>query len=386
MSITIESVKPLHIDRFLFVKITRSDGIVGWGEAGAWGYVEPTIATIEKIAASIIGHDATRIEQLQDRIRRTGRFSGAIISAAMSAIDIALWDAQGKSLGVPVYELIGGKVRDKVRLYHHAYGTSRDALVADSLTAKQSGYTAVGHVNPLLDSCYSTASHESYASRIEEANSVVGELRERLGNSMDIALEFHRRLRPTEARAMLKALEEYHPLFAEDPLPPDEFTALASIVESTTIPIASGERLTSLESFSRLISEVGATYIRPSVTLCGGISSAIKVSSIAEATGAQLVPHNPLGAVSAAASLQLAATLRTVSILEWPSSKDPSWVDMPGYELFVPEQFTIEDGYLSIPDRPGLGIEIDEETLTRFASRFRPLQTRCAYDGSVIDH
>ena len=275
----ITKVEPLLLDRFLYVRIHTDSGLVGLGESGTWGQLEASAAAITKYGEYLIGKDPFPIEHHWNVMLRANHFTGGAITGAVSAIDIALWDIKGKFFNVPVYELLGGKVRHKARLYGHVKGRTIEKLVEEAVRLKDAGFTALGHLNPLLDEDIDQPYYKSHAAKIEGAIDNVRRLREAVGPSVDLCIEIHRRLTPPEAIALARGIEKYTPMFYEDPLRPNSFDAMAQVARHIDIPIATGERFTSLYQFQTLLSRDAVQYLRPDVCLCGGITGAKKIAA-----------------------------------------------------------------------------------------------------------
>jgi galactonate dehydratase len=382
----ITKVEPLLLDRFCYVRIETDQGITGLGESGTWGQLEATAASISKYSEYLVGKDPRPIEHHWNVMLRANHFTGGAITGAVSAIDIALWDIKGKLHGVPVYELLGGKMRHKARLYGHVKGRTAKTLVAEAKRLKAEGFTALGHLNPLLDEDESTPFYKSHAARIEDAIDIVRQLREAVGKDVDLCIEIHRRLTPPEAIALGRGIEKYTPMFFEDPLRPNSFDAMAWVADHIPIPVATGERFTSLYQFQTLLSRHAVQYLRPDVCLCGGITGAKKIAALAEAHDAWIVPHNPLSPVSTAACLQIAACIPNFAIQEYPS-RTPELDG--GKELLGNDLATglsdHEGGFIRIPEAPGIGVELVPDAEKRFPYRPRPIRMRPHVDGSVVD-
>lgn len=382
----ITKVTPLLVDRFLLVRIETDAGITGIGESGAWGQLEASAASITKYGEYLVGKDPRPIEHHWNVMLRANHFTGGAITGAVSAIDIALWDIKGKFFGVPVYELIGGKMRGKARLYGHVKGRTAKTLVAEAKRLKEAGFTALGHLNPLLDEDETTPYYKSHASKIEDAIDIVRQLREAVGPSVDLCIEIHRRLTPPEAIALGRGIEKYTPMFFEDPLRPNSFDAMAWVADHIPIPVATGERFTSLYQFQTLLSRHAVQYLRPDVCLCGGITGAKKIAALAEAHDAWIVPHNPLSPVSTAACLQIAACIPNFAIQEFPSRTPEldGGTEALGNDLAT-GLADHEGGFMRIPDAPGIGVELVPDAERRFPYRPRPIRMRPHVDGSVVD-
>lgn len=384
------SVEPRLVDLFLYVIIRTDEGITGYGEAGAWGHLEASAAAIGKFAEYLVGQDPDRIEHHWNVMQRSNHYTGAAINAAISAIDLALWDIKGQALGVPIHQLLGGRTRDKARVYAWVKGRSTGQLLEQAQLRKAQGFTAIGHLNPLLDESFDSVQNLSHARKINTAVERIGRIREAVGLDVDLCIEMHRRLTPAEAITLGRELAPFHPYFYEDPIKPASIEAMAHVARQIPIPIATGERFISLQQFQTLFASRGAEYARVSVTLCGGITGARKIAALAEAHDIQLVPHNPVSPVGLAACLQLAAAIPNFALLEYPLGT-PEVDTREGLqgEAFLEGVPFAEQGYVPITDRPGLGIRLMEERLAAFPPRKRDIQhinARRHLDGSVMDH
>jgi galactonate dehydratase len=382
----ITKVQPLMIDRFCFVRIETDKGITGIGESGTWGHLEASAAAITKYAEYLVGKDPRPIEHHWNVMLRANHFTGGAINGAVAAIDIALWDIKGKLYGVPVYELLGGKMRDKTRLYGHVKGRTIEKLVEESKRLKAEGFTALGHLNPMLDEDDKQPYFKTHAAKVEEAIDNVRQLREAVGKDVDLCIEIHRRMTPPEAIALGRGIEKYTPMFFEDPLRPNSFDAMAWVADHIPIPIATGERFISIYQFQTLLTRHAVQYLRPDVCLCGGITGTKKVAAIAEAHDAKIVPHNPLSPVSLAACLQIAACIPNFAIQEYPSRTpdlDGS-ADLLGAGVATGLADPI-DGFMAVPDGPGIGLELVADVEKKFPPKPRPIRMRAHFDGSVVD-
>lgn len=376
----ITRVEPLSVDRFLFVKIYTDAGITGIGESGAWGFLEASKAAIQKFGRYLVGEDPLRIEHHWQYMYRFAHFRGAAIMGAISAIDIALWDIAGKHFDVPAYQLLGGAVRNKARVYYHVLGDTREKLVQGVEDARTQGYTAVGHLTPFLDEDRSIPYFKTHVDKMEDAIDAVRQYREAAGDDVDICIEIHRQLTPAEAIVLAKGIEQYHPMFYEDPTLPDNFDSMALIASKVSVPIATGERIHTIHEFQMLLNRNAVQYIRPDVCMAGGLTHTKKIAALAESQYVGVIPHNPLGPVSTAACLQLAACIPNFTIQEYPlGEREP-----PKSEI-VKTPLQVEDGFLLIPDRPGIGIELADDALERFPEILREVETRLHVDGSVVD-
>ena len=374
-------VEPLMLDRYLLVEVETDNGLVGLGESGAWGFLEASRAAIEKFGRYLMGKDPLLIEHHWQYMYRFSHFRGAAIMGAISALDIALWDIAGQHFGVPVYALLGGQVRNKARVYYHVFGSTKEELIDGIVEAKKRGFTAVGHLTPFLDEDRTVPYFKTHADKIRDAIDTVRRYREAVGNEVDLCIEIHRRLTPAEAVQLGLGIEEFHPFFFEDPVTPDNFDEMAYVAQKINIPIATGERFSSLWEFEMLLQRNAVQYVRPDVCLVGGVSGAKKVAALAEAHHVGLVPHNPLSPVSTMACLQIAACSPNFALQEYPTGEEhPPKSDM----VDAPAEHDGQ-GYLKLPDRPGIGVALKPGAREKAPFRAREVQTRLHADGSVVD-
>jgi len=377
----ITKVTPLMLDRYLLVTVETDAGITGIGESGAWGFLEASESAIEKFGRYLVGEDPLRIEHHWQYMYRFSHFRGAAIMGALSAIDIALWDIMGKHFGAPVHQLLGGKVRDKARVYYHVFGDTTETLLAGIVDAKEQGFTAVGHLTPFLDEDRDVPYFKTHADKIGDAIETVRQYREAVGTGVDLCIEIHRRMTPTEAVQLGLGIEEFHPYFFEDPITPDNFDEMAYVAGKINIPIATGERFSSIWEFQMALSRNSVQYIRPDVCLVGGISGAHKIAALAEAHHVGVVPHNPLSPVSTAACLQIAATAPNFALQEYPIGEDVP----PKSDMVSGMAVHDGNGYLVISDAPGIGIELKPDVIEKCPPVPREVITRLHADGSIVD-
>ena len=376
----ITDVRTIFVDRYLFVQVYTDEGIVGLGESGAWGYLEASGGAVETFKRYLIGQDPLRIEHHWQYMYRWTHFRGAAIMGALSAIDIALWDIAGKYFGVPAYQLLGGKTRDKARVYYHVFGDTKEKLIEGCREAKRQGFTAVGHLTPFLDEDHDVPFFKTHVDKMRDAIDTVAQYRDAVGSDVDLCIEIHRRLTPAEAIVLARGIEQYYPFFYEDPILPDSFDAMALVAQNIHIPIATGERLHTIYEFEALLSRGAVQYVRPDVCLAGGLTHSKKIAALAEAHHVGVVPHNPLSPVSTAACIQLAACIPNFALQEYPLGEN-----VPPKSDIVKSTLKLENGFLIIPDAPGIGIELAEDAAERYPYRPRKVHTRQHVDGSVID-
>jgi len=390
----ITDVKTILANRYLFVKIYTDEGLVGLGESGTWGFLDASKGAIDAFKTYLIGQDPLRIEHHWQYMYRCWHFKGSAIMGAISAIDIALWDIAGKYYGTPIYNLIGGKCRDKVRVYGHVGGSSTEEIIANLKRAKSQGYNAIGHLSPFLDESRDVPYYTTHAKEIGEAVERVAAYRDAVGNDVDLLIELHTRLKPADAIAFAKGIEHSYPYFIEDPVGPDNLDSMEWVAAKTFVPIATGERLISPQEFAMLIKKNAVQYIRPDVCMCGGITGTKKIAAIAEANDVLVVPHNPLSPVSTAACLQIAVSIPNFAILEYPGDDQPALSEKYGStnvekgvrkKDVVTTTFKCEQGFMEIPRLPGIGTELVDDIETKFPYVRRPIKTRLHIDGSVVD-
>ncbi|HEV7402445.1 MAG TPA: galactonate dehydratase [Chthoniobacteraceae bacterium] len=350
--------------RWCFLKLTTESGLVGWGEPVVEGKAATVAAAVEEMADFVIGHDATRIEDLWQVLYRGGFYRGGpVLMSAMSGIDQALWDIKGKALGVPVYELLGGAVREKIRVYAWIGGDRPGDVAAEAKAKQQQGYTAIK-----MNGTEETEWIGSPA-RLREAVARAEAIREACGPDFGIAIDFHGRVHKGSAKALMKELEPVKPLFIEEPVLAENNEALLDLRSNCSIPIATGERQFTRWGFKQLLSTGGADIVQPDVSHCGGISELKKIATMAEAYDVAVAPHCPLGPICLASSLQVDFCTPNAFIQEQSLGIHYNQgSDLLDY-LVDPTVFHYADGFVDRPLKPGLGIEIDEAKVRAAATR-----------------
>ena len=377
----ITRVETILAHRYLLVRVHTDAGIVGLGESSAWGYLEASAQVVEKFARYLVGQDPRRIEHHWQYLYRAFYFRGAAIMGALSAIDIALWDIKGRALGVPVHELLGGPTRERVRVYLDVGGRTVDDVVAACVAAKERGFTAVGHVPPIVDGTKADPVYRTHAFRMRDAVEAVRRYREAVGDDVDLCIELHRQLKPAEAIELGRALEPFHIMFYEDPLKPDNLDAMAHVARQIGVPVATGERLHTVQEFAMLLARRGAEYVRPSLGLCGGFTGARKIAALAEAHEVEVSLHHVSSPVLTAANVQFAAAIPNFAIMEYQHNDDRP----PKGDLVVEPIRYDGQGYLLVPDAPGIGCELAADAAERQPYSMRTIETRLHLDGSVVD-
>jgi L-alanine-DL-glutamate epimerase-like enolase superfamily enzyme len=341
---------------FLFVTVDTDAGIYGVGEAGITGRELAVIGAVEHFKPLLVGQDPFRSEHIWQALFRGGFFPAQrILTAAISAIDIALWDIKGKALGVPIYELLGGRVRDKVVCYPHNVGHRAEVapLVESCLQTKAEGWKFVRWGLPEEDEILEP--RRAVLTALKQFQAV----REAVGDEIEIVFDVHTRLDLPDVVWLCREVEPFHPYFMEDPLRSENPDSFKTLRPRTSVPLAAGEQFSSKWEFRQLIEEEWIDYARIDLCIAGGFSEAKKVAGWCETHSIKLALHNPLGPVSTAACLQLNLACPNFGVQEQPARPGTMLTDV------VPVQPEWEDGYLLAPARPGLGVEFDREAARR---------------------
>lgn len=374
----IVDMKVFNVDcyrtNWVFIKIYTDEGIDGVGEATLEFREHALIGAIEDVRDCLIGKDPRNIEALcQDMYRGSYWRVGPVLMSAISGIEMALWDILGKSLGVPVYQLLGGKVRDKVKIYANAWFPGAKTIEDFALAAKKT--KALG-VKAIKWDPFGKNYMDMPAAELTKALECVAAVRDAVGPDMDLLIEAHGRFNVPTALTIARELEEFKPKFFEEPVPPDNLDALAYVNNHVNIPIAAGERLYGVSDFAKLLERNAVEYCQPDISHAGGILELKKISAMAQAKLVSFAPHNPSGPFANAASLQLAACSPNFEILETMIT------DIDWRKDLTNEDLRYEDGYLYIPDKPGLGIELNEEAALEHPYYQKHLRH---YNGELTD-
>ncbi|WP_105974263.1 galactonate dehydratase [Streptomyces geranii] len=347
--------------RWLFLRVATDEGITGWGEPVVEGRAETVRAAVHELADYLVGRDPLRIEDHWQVLTKGGFYRGGpILSSAVAGIDQALWDIAGKTYGVPVHRLLGGPVRDRVRMYAWIGGDRPSDVAELAEEQMKAGFTAVK-----MNASAELAPIDTPA-RTAEVVERVAAVREVLGDERDIAVDFHGRASTAMARRLLSRLEPLHPLFVEEPVAPEHSANLRGLVESTSIPLATGERLYSRWDFREVLAS-GIAVAQPDLSHAGGISEVRRISAMAETYDVTMAPHCPLGPIALAASLQIAFSVPNFLIQEQSMGIHYNQrADLLEY-VMDPEPFRFRDGYAVASTAPGLGVDIDEKAVRRAA-------------------
>ena len=353
--------------RWLFLKIHTDAGIVGLGEPITEGRAKTCAAAVEEMSHYLIGKDPRAVVHHWQALYRHAFYRGGpILTSALSGIDQALWDIKGKALGVPVYELLGGPTRNRIRVYAHAGSP-------ESIRERAAqGFTA-----------FKTGPFKRRPARIVETKGFIDRaaerfaaLREAAGPEADVGIDFHGAISPQTAKVLIKAIEPYQPMFIEEPVQCQNVDVMAEMARSTHIPIATGERIFTKWGFREILEKGAASILQPDLCHAGGITEVRLIAGMAEAYYAAIAPHNPLGPISLAAGIQLAASIPNFLCQEQVSLG----------EGYLKKPFVVRDGYIDLPTGPGLGIELDENALAgKINHDWHNPQTYDADDGSVVD-
>jgi len=349
--------------RWLFLKLETEDGLTGWGEPIVEGRARTVACAVKELMEKyVINRDFNEIEDIWNVLYRGGFYrGGSILMSALSGIDQALWDLKGKSLGVPVYELLGGSCRSKVRVYRWIGGDQPNKVTDEAKKCLNKGFTAVKmNISGKLKFIES-------AKHVAEIIERVQLLRETIGNENDIAIDFHGRVSPTFAPILIKKLEAFSPLFIEEPVLPGYTGSLRLVKNKTFSPIALGERLYSRWDFKPYLENNLVDVVQPDVSHAGGITECKKIASYAEIYGAHVAIHCPLGPIALAASLQLAFSIYNYLIQETSIGIHYNeGIELIDY-VVNKEIFEVKNGYVEIFKQPGLGIKMNEDVVKEAA-------------------
>lgn len=349
--------------RWLFLKITTTDGIEGWGEPIVEGRADTVKAAVEEMSEYLIGKNAGHIEDLWQVLYRGGFYRGGpILTSALSGIEQALWDIKGKKLGVPVYELLGGPVRERMKVYCWIGGDTPSDVANEAVSKVEAGYQAL--------KMNGTGAMEwiDSASKIQQAVANLAAVREAVGYDIGVGIDFHGRVHKSMAKVLTKELEPFKPMFIEEPVLPENNEALREIARASSIPIATGERMYTRWDFKQLLMDGYVDIIQPDLSHAGGIWEVRKIAAMAEAFDVAVAPHCPLGPIALAASLQLDFCTPNAFIQEQSLGIHYNQgSDLLDY-LEDRSVFEYKDGYVERLTSPGLGININEQKVREMAA------------------
>ncbi|MBX3031998.1 MAG: mandelate racemase/muconate lactonizing enzyme family protein [Chloroflexi bacterium] len=355
------------------VRITTDTGITGVGQSGAWGFPDATQKIVEQYAEWLVGQDPLRIEHIQQYLYRMRPFRGNLVSGALSAIDIALWDIKGKHYGAPVWDLLGGRVRDKVRLHLLLEGSDPDSIRANAKIAAEEGFTALKY-----DPLQAGYQDQTLARLIEGARDMAAAAREVVGLDVDLIFELHRKLTPMQGLAVAEALAEFRPLFIEDPIQIDSVMLQGELAKRFSFPLANGERMNTIWEFRDLLAAGGPQYVRPDLGVAGGITQVKKIAAIAESYHSALVTHNFQGPLITAAAVHVDVSIPNFITQEYLQLDESP---RPADAVFRTACKRV-GGYIPAPEAPGIGVTLDEELLGKASPKYMPTASVVRVDGS----
>lgn len=369
----ITQLEMFHVrPRWLFLKMHTDEGLVGWGEPIVEGRARTVEMAVRELESYLIGKDPRRIEHHYQAMRRHAFYRGGpVLDSAISGVEQAMWDIFGKSVGLPIYQLLGGPTRERIRVYAHCGGQTPEEAADRAKQRVREGFTALktgfpGRTVKLVET----------PAFVQRCVDYLGTLREAVGDEIDIAVDFHGKFSPATAIRVIKEIEPFHPMFVEEPCLNENVDTMVTIARSTTIPIATGERLFTRFGFREWIEKQAAVIYQPDLSHAGGIFECRKIAAMAETYYAGIAPHCPLGPIALAAGLQLDAAIPNFVCQEHVSLG----------EGYLKQPFVIKDGHVDLPSRPGLGIEVDEEALQdKIFDGSWPNPETYHEDGSVAD-
>ena len=342
--------------RWLFLKIETDEGLIGWGEPVLEGRAHTVATAVDELSDYLVGEDPLQIEKHWQAMYRGAFYRGGpILMSAIAGVDQALWDIKGKYHDAPVHQLLGGQVRDRIKVYAWVGGDRPADIVASAQQAVADGFSAT-KMN--LTEELQVVDH---LSKIDDAVERIASLRSAVGNKLDIAVDFHGRVHAPMAKVLIKAIEPYNPLFIEEPVLSEHLETMAQLRRNTHIPIATGERLYSRFDYKNLFTLGAADIIQPDLSHAGGITECKKIAAMAESWDLALAPHCPLGPIALAACLQIDAVSQNAFIQEQSQGIHYNQSNELTDYLSDPSVLHFSDGYVDIPQGPGLGIDINED-------------------------
>ena len=369
----IDKVESFFIRNGYVIRIHTDTGISGVGQTACWGYPEAVDSIINTFKKHLIGQNPLRIEHHWQYLYRMGPFRGTALSGAISAVDIALWDIKGKHFGVPIWELLGGNCRDKIRLHLLGGGSTPETMYDAAKAAVEEGFTALK-----FDPVVGGFQDMTVDRLVKTARDIVAAAREGGGPDLDLIVEVHRKLTPMNGIVLESALAPFNLYFIEDPIQIDTISTQAELAKRMTTPLAIGERNVSIWEFRELLEAGGPQYVRPDLGLAGGITHCKKIAALAEAYHSAVVTHNFLGPLITAASLHLDTSIPNFITQEYTKGDESE--DFAVYKV----AYQREGGYIPIPEAPGLGIELDDSLIEE--NPYQPMNTGTTLlreDGSV---
>ncbi len=387
LKITKLEIIPVHSCRTIFVKMHTNAGIIGIGEGTVEGRIPTTMTAIQELEKYLIGKDPRQpAHHWQAMYRHAFYRGGIILTSALSAVDIAMWDIKGKALGVPVYELLGGPTRDRIRVY----GQAQTPEGAKQILAEGYQSMKVG----IFSSRGRSSRYVENPDFIQGVVDNVRAIRDVIGPKVDMGIELHGDHQPQTAMLLIKALEQFQPWFFEEPIQFQNLPLMADIAKKTHIPIATGERMVTKWQFRELLNLGAASLLQPDITHCGGITELKAIATLAEAYYAGMLPHAKEGIVGAVASMHVAASIPNLLAHELPSLQAaPDDKVERSYlgKSYITKPLTMHESHVVVKgnfDGPGLGIQLDENLVEneRGVKEWEFPEVWDSYDGSVLDH
>ena len=365
--------------RWLFLKLTTESGLVGWGEPVVEGKAETVAACVKELSDALIGKSCEEIEDTFQMLYRTGFYRGGpVLTSALSGIEQAMWDVKGKAHGMPVWQMLGGKARDRIEVYRWIGGDHPRDTAAAAREALAQGYHAV-KMNG-TDELKWIDTYDKLDAAVERVDAIRGAV----GDNLRIAVDFHGRVHKTMARVLMRKLEPYNLMFVEEPVLTENEDEFLELSRACAIPIATGERNFTRWGFKRMLTRGGVDVIQPDVSHCGGILETRKIAAMAEAFDVAVAPHCPLGPIALAACLQVDFTTPNAFIQEQSLFIHYN----EGYDLLSylknPEVFHYQDGYVNLLPGPGLGVEVDEAQVRRMAQEGHDWHNPIWRDGDGV--
>lgn len=373
-----------ELRNWVLVKVvTDQPGLIGWGEASLEWKTRAVVGAIEDLEPLLSGQDPRRIEHLWQVMYRHQFFKGGIVTmSAISGIDQALHDIKAKDLGVPLYELLGGRVRDRVRMYDHL-GGGASVAVYESDRMEMFGDLAAQSIEAGFDALkilpVPRVRMLDGPGILEHAEKLMRAVRDAVGSRADVMVDLHGRTTPAMAIQAARVLEPLRPWFLEEPCQPENVDAVVEVARATPIPVATGERLVTRYQFRELLEKRACAVVQPDVCHCGGISELKKIAALAETYQVSVAPHNPLGPVATMANIHFALSTPNFLIQEVMRA------DVPWRNEIIDPPLNIENGHVAPPTRPGIGVEVDERAAREHPYKPEPKLEYFHADGSVAD-
>lgn len=359
---------------WVVVKVETDEGVDGLGEATLEGKEESVCAAIGEFRRYLVGKDPFQIEHHWQVMYRGGFWiSGPVINSALSGLEQALWDILGRRLGQPVYNLLGGPCRDRVRVYTHVGGSTPEEVAENAVRLVKKGYDAL-KVDPIRGPHWVTVKPEAMRSAVE----TIRQMREAVGENVDILVHEHGNLAPSTAIAFARQVEPYRPFWFEEPVQPENVDAMAEVARGTNIPIATGERLFTRHGFREVFEKRAAAVVQPDPCHAGGILECKKIAAMAEPYYVSVAPHNPYGPIAVAVSVQIDACIPNFLIQEYATYHKEERFDI------LKEPLKVEHGHVRLPTKPGLGVELDEDALASYPYKPGKLTGRLTYDDGEV--